>query len=429
MSDLIVPIPPKLIQVFAPERGAVRYRWACGGRSSGKSFTFAMMAAIWGACEKLKILVGRGHFITIKDSFFAELKNAIESNEWLASQYDVGEDYLRGYNGTQFLFRGLNVNPKSIKSIAHVDLCILEEAEAVSEQAWLNLEPTIRAHKSEIWCIWNPEREDSPVDIRMVQNKPDNSVGCAMNYTDNPWFTNVMEAQRLRDLQILDRGTYNNIWLGEYLKNSEGDYYRNEFARIDAEGRICNVSIMDNPVFTFWDIGNSDGTAIWFIQKVGLEVRCIDYFEAHDEKLGHYAAMLKEKGYNYAKHFLPHDADYKKLSDSNKSTREMLEDLGVKDIEVLPRITTLFQGIEITRRHFPALWFDKTRCALGIKRLRNYRKRWSKTDNRFVDEPDKKNGSSEAADAIRQWAQAEDLGLVGIRERSIYRPPRQDWRA
>ena len=132
-------IPPKLLPVFKPERGAVQYRGAHGGRGSGKSFTFALMAAVRGLEWPLRILCTRDLQSSIKESFHAELKAAIASVPWLESHYDVGADYLRGANGTEFIFRGLRHNSQAIKSLAKIDLTIVEEAEDVPEQSWLDL--------------------------------------------------------------------------------------------------------------------------------------------------------------------------------------------------------------------------------------------------------------------------------------------------
>src|SRR6056297_3152209 len=114
------------------------------------------MAAVWGYAEPLRILCTREFQASIKESFHAELKATIHSIPWLTANYDVGADYLRGKNGTEFIFRGLRRSMQSIKSMAQIDLCIVEEAEDVPEHSWRDLIPTVRADRSEIWCIWNP---------------------------------------------------------------------------------------------------------------------------------------------------------------------------------------------------------------------------------------------------------------------------------
>ena len=225
--EATVKLPPKLIPVFAPPRGELRYRGAYGGRGSAKSFSFAKMAAIWGYAEPLRILCTRDIQDSIKESFHAELKNAIASEPWLAAAYDVGIDYLRGKNGTEFIFKGLRHNIASIKSMAQIDLCIIEEAEDVPEHAFEALEPTIRIHKSEIWLIWNRKAENSPVDKRFIKNTPPRSAIVELNYRDNPWFPQELEEQRKHAQATIDPGRYAWIWEGKYLQDSEARVFRN----------------------------------------------------------------------------------------------------------------------------------------------------------------------------------------------------------
>lgn len=229
MSAAQIKLPPKLIPVFAPARGELRYRGAYGGRGSAKSFSFAKMAAVYGYAEPLRILCAREIQDSIKDSFHAEVKNAIASEPWLADAYDVGIDYIKGKNGTEFLFKGLRHTVNTLKSTAQIDLCIVEEAEDVPEASWLALEPTIRAPKSEIWVIWNPKVDGSPVDSRFVKSAPDRSAIVKMNYTDNPWFPFELEELRKRDQRRLDPDTYAHVWEGDYLKNGEAAIFRGKW--------------------------------------------------------------------------------------------------------------------------------------------------------------------------------------------------------
>lgn len=216
-----IELPSKLVPVFAPPRGSVRYRGAYGGRGSGKSFSFALMAAVWGYAEPLRILATRELQVSIKESMYAELRNAIKSRPWLGAHYEIGESYIRGANGTEFLFRGLRHNMTAIKSMAQIDLCIVEEAEDVPEHSWLDLLPTIRAPKSEIWCVWNPRMDGSPVDERFIKNPPANSIFAELNYDGNPWFPDVLDQERRHDRERMDPATYAHVWEGEYLENSD----------------------------------------------------------------------------------------------------------------------------------------------------------------------------------------------------------------
>jgi len=230
-----VKLPPKIKTVFRLPRGALRFRGAFGGRGSGKSFNFAKMAAIWGFVEPLRFLCVREFQNSIKESFYAELKAAIASEPWLEAVYDVGVDYIRGKNGTEFLFKGLRNNIQSVKSLAKIDVCVVEEAEDISEAAWEVLEPTIRAPKSEIWVIWNPKTDGSATDKRFRKNPPPRSCIVEMNYGDNPFFPDVLNEQRLHHQKTLDPARYAWIWDGAYYEQSEAQVFAGKYRVKDFE--------------------------------------------------------------------------------------------------------------------------------------------------------------------------------------------------
>lgn len=218
-----------------------------------------------------------------------------------------------------------------------------------------------------------------------------------------------------------------------FQQSTKGGYYTKSLAELVSRGAITAVPVLDAPVSTFWDIGNSDGCAIWFAQSLRGEDRFIGYYEAHEEDLRHYAKALQDAGHVYDTHYVPHDAGHRRLSDFNRSTLEMLEQLlpGQRFV-VVPRITTLQSGIEATRKHLRSAWFDAEGCRAGIERLRGYRKSYNRSERRYTDQPDKSNGCSEAADALRQWAQAREAGLYtpwNSGSRIDYaEPPAPDWR-
>lgn len=195
--------------------------------------------------------------------------------------------------------------------------------------------------------------------------------------------------------------------------STEGCYYSKQVTSARKQGRVLNIPTIDSPVNTFWDIGRSDGTAIWFHQQVGMEDRFIKYEEAHGEDLRYWVKVLQDSGYIFNKHFLPHDANHKRLSDENKSIKEMLEARGLRNIEIVPVISDINTGIQITRSHFSTAYFDETGCKLGFAHLENYKKKWNEKEGRWSDEP-RKDHTSEGADAFRQWAQAKEGGLITL---------------
>ncbi len=221
-----------------------------------------------------------------------------------------------------------------------------------------------------------------------------------------------------------------------FQQSTEGHYLTKTMVELTRRGGITSVPLLDMPVYTFWDIGNSDGCAIWFAQSLRGEDRFVNYYEEHNEDLRHYVRHLQSLGYVFGKHYLPHDADHKRLGDFNRSTKQMLQSLMPgQNFVIVPRITELMTGVHTLRKHLKSAWIDKDQCALGIERLRGYRKKFSQALNKFTDEPDKSNGCTEGADAMRQWAQAKETGLYtpsddayGSNDSSYKEPPPADWR-
>lgn len=240
-----IKIPDKLAPIFKRPRGQVRYRGAFGGRGSAKSFTFAKMAALFGYAEPLRILCTREYQNSIRESFHAELANAINSEPWMMSFYEIGESFISGANGTEFIFKGLRHNISSIKSMAQIDLCIVEEAEDVPESSWVALTPTIRAEQSEIWVIWNPRLKNSPVDTRFRQNQDDDMLIAELNYPDNPWFPTVLEKERQRDQRNCDPSVYAHIWEGAYLEITDAQILK---GKVKIQEFIPSLS-WDGPYF------------------------------------------------------------------------------------------------------------------------------------------------------------------------------------
>lgn len=113
MAKAQIKLPPKLIPVFS---GPADVRGAYGGRGSGKTRSFAKMAAVRGYAfgmvgETGIILCARQFMNSLEDSSLEEMKRAIEEEPFLAAYYDVGEKYIKSRDGRiQFTFAGLDRN-------------------------------------------------------------------------------------------------------------------------------------------------------------------------------------------------------------------------------------------------------------------------------------------------------------------------------
>ena len=244
---------------------------------------------------------------------------------------------------------------------------------------------------------------------RLYFERIEGEAECTLTPGQRAWYVNT------RDSDF--SGKEERMWQeypstpSEAFKTStEGVYYANELAVARKQGRVLKIPVVDVPVDTFWDIGRRDSTAIWFVQLVGMEYRLIRYYEASGERLGHFIKYLQDTGYMWGHHYLPHDAAHKRLSDTNKSTEEMLNDLGLVKTVIVPRIDNEQDGINATRALFSQLYFDEDGTSEGLARLANFRKSWNKSLGAWRDEP-VDDDNCHGADALRQLAQAVEGGI------------------
>lgn len=186
-----------------------------------------------------------------------------------------------------------------------------------------------------------------------------------------------------------------------------GAYYGGEIARATKEGRITNVEWdSEHPVFTVWDIGLSDDTCILFFQVIAGEVRIIDAYAASGRFLDHYADIIKDKPYKYARHWLPHDAQAKTLVAAGRTVIEQLKnDYGIKNLMILPNKNTEQQGIMAARHLFPRLWINSQSegCKDFLNAVRNFRREWDDDRKCFRDQP-YRDWTNHYADTLRYLA-------------------------
>lgn len=219
--------------------------------------------------------------------------------------------------------------------------------------------------------------------------------------TDNPH----VDPDYVVELAALGEDLRKRLLEGRWdVTDTKGVIYAEQMMRASEEGRICDLPIHTSvPVNTFFDLGR-DTIAVWMHQHVDGWDNFIDYVEFKQISLDEIARTLQNKGYVFGLHVLPHDAEHKNVLAGEKTARSMLEDLGIKPTVVVPRIPNLLTGIQMVRNALNGCRFDKSRCADGLKALRQYRFEWNNDRQTFTDKP-LHNWASHGADAFRQFAQ------------------------
>jgi phage terminase large subunit len=367
--------PDKLRFLFQPSR----YKIARGGRGSAKSWSFARALLIMGAQKKIRVLCAREVQLSIKQSVHKLLKDQVDLLG-LSSRYRVLETEIRGKNGTEFSFTGLStLTADTIKSYEGVDVCWVEEGQAISKRSWDILLPTIRKENSEIWVSYNPDLESDETHQRFTINPPPGTVNVEINWRDNPWFSETLDAER-RHCQTYNPDDYDNIWEGKCRPAVEGAIYYKQVQQMEEQGRICDVPY--DPlllVHVVLDLGWADSMSIGMIQKHASALRVIDYIEDSHKTLSDYSDVLRSRPYRWGSVWLPHDGFSKDLK-TGLSSAEIMRQLGwhVQPREAIAELS-VEEGIKATRLLFPRLYIDKTKCSRLVECLKRYRRHINRT--------------------------------------------------
>lgn len=333
----------------------------------------------------------------------------------------------------------------SIPAVPKSGICIIEStaegqdgkfyemtmrAQALAEQG---TDLTVKDWRFHFYAWWMaPEYTVDPDGVVFSEtdlqyfNQVEAKIGRVLTEGQRAWYVTTRRADFADEAPLMWQ-EYPSFPEEAFQVSTEGCYYATQIANARKQGRILKTLPLEAaPVNTFWDIGRGDMTAIWCHQRVGPENRWIKYYEASGEDLSHYADWLQKLGVPFGVHYLPHEADYRRMGenpDTNKTLKEMLERLMPgQRFEVVPRVTNISAGIQSTRNQFASCWFSEEGCEQGIKRLSNYRKQWDKTQGRWKDEP-KHDDNSHGSDAFRQFGQVADAGAVFRTEVAAVRAP------
>ena len=194
-----------------------------GGRGSGKTKDKIKSVVLESTIRRVRVLVTREFQESISESVKAEIETCIDELD-LHHFFNITEDKITAVNGSKFVFKGLKKNINNIKSIANVDIVLVEEAENVSANSWDKLLPSIRptSGRAIVIVIFNPASELDATWQTWIVNTPLRTLLTVSNYYDNKYFPAFLEAQRLHDEKVLPPKRYKNKWLG-IPAGSEGD--------------------------------------------------------------------------------------------------------------------------------------------------------------------------------------------------------------
>jgi hypothetical protein len=266
--------------------------------------------------------------------------------------------------------------------------------------AWEVLRPILAANNG--WAIFNttPQGDNHAKELWEYAEQSDRWFTSLKTVDDTQSISKeeLAEEQRSMDKEMFLQEYYCSFSLGAY-----GAYFGEQIKWLKNNKRIREIGYDPAlPVDTFWDIGINDQTAIFFCQKLGQEIRIIDYLEDVNRGFADYINEIEQKPYTYRKHYLPHDFNHKEFI-IGETRLEFAKKRGFTNIEIVPRPKSLQELIDITRRLLPRCWFDEEKTKMGLRALSNYQREYDEVKKIFKNSP-LHNWASHGASAFMYMA-------------------------
>ena len=208
----------------------------------------------------------------------------------------------------------------------------------------------------------------------------------------------------------------------------KGAIYGPILAKLRNEHKVVDFPHDPNaPLYTFWDLGQTDLTCIWLAQFSGPNIYLLDYYSSCRQYARKYVEAIEEWQWKYnAKvqlNVLPHDADVQ--GGKGPSWRMELDRAGLKRIACVPKTSDKWIGINAGRRILQMCMIHASNCGKkiapvedqkipsGLEALECYRIDVS-PDNagRTMKESPVHDEYSHGADAFRTLAEAMSRGML-----------------
>ncbi|MEW5685800.1 MAG: hypothetical protein AB1942_12855 [Pseudomonadota bacterium] len=262
---------------------------------------------------------------------------------------------------------------------------VFSEWSLAKPEAWTFIRPILAENDGWALFLWTPRGRNHATRAFEARRKEPEWLCVKSTALETGVFT-ADQLEREKREMIAEVGSteegearFASEYLVDFDAAAPGAYYARLLGDAEHAGQIGRVPV--DPamaVDTAWDLGIDDYTAIWFFQQAGREIRVVDYFETSGEGL---PAIVRQaiagKPYLWGTHHLPHDVMVRELA-TGRSRYETLGSLGLTRISV-GAATDPEERVNAARLMIPLCWFDAERCAIGLERLRAYRKRWSRS--------------------------------------------------
>lgn len=382
---------------------ARKERWAClvAHRRAGKT------VACINDLIKRAIVDGKenGRYAYIAP-FYSQAKTIawdylLRFSEPIRTNANASELWVELINGARIRLFGGD-NPDALRGL-YLDGVILDEYADMRHRVWGEIIRPLLADRQG-WAVFigTPKGHNAFYDVWRTAQASDSWYASSIRASES----GLLPPEELRDArQGMTEDQYEQEFECSFEAAILGAYYGKELKTLEDSGRVADVPYDPAmPVYTAWDLGYHDDTAIWFYQVTNSEIHCIDYYSGSGLSVEDYAKAVIQRGYRYARHWLPHDARAKTLASGGRSIIEQLIPLlgGVSKLAIVPSLSVQ-DGIQAARLMLPRVWFDRENTYDAFELLKQYQREWDEDKKTFRDKP-RHDFTSHCADAFRMLA-------------------------
>ena len=197
-----------------------RYTVLYGGRAGGKDVATAQAMLSEMRRRPLRTVVVRQYMNSIAESMKALIEGVI-GDMGLVDEFETKQGFIRcRATGAVIHFRGAHLQIQSVKGWDAYDLCVVNEAQSISHEAWEIIKPTIRKPGSRLILIMNPRYPRDPVAHEFLGEdllgyERDDTLLINVNWQDNKYVSNEIRQEANRMLAN-DPLLYEHIYGGDY---------------------------------------------------------------------------------------------------------------------------------------------------------------------------------------------------------------------
>lgn len=278
--------------------------------------------------------------------------------------------------GVEDVDKVVGTNPRGI---------VFSEYSLQNPKAWEYMRPILAENKG--WAIFNYTPRGKNHGYKLYEMAKNNPKWWVSKLTVDD--TKVLTPEDIEEERQsgMTEDMIQQEFYCSFLSAIQGSIYWKEIDEAERNNQFIDVAYDPRLlVHTVWDLGKNDTNCIGFYQSNGLTIRKIDYLSGNRKGLPDWIKLVKEKPYNFGKHFAPHDiavSDYSLTG--NQSRLEVARDLGIEFV-IVPNIS-IQDGIDAGKRFFKKLYVDKTKCAEFLEAIPQYSRVYDEKLKTFKNEP------------------------------------------